>query len=113
MKAVFIKNTWAIETPHGWGNGYVIVPKTHSCYGKNYKDIKVNIHGGLSFANKISELTDEIKKLTNLTNLPENLKDGYLIGFHTEHYNDTVDRWTEKAVHIETNNLLKQLEELK
>lgn len=30
--------------------GYVALPKGHPCYGKDYDDIGVEVHGGLTFA---------------------------------------------------------------
>ena len=29
--------------------GYVRVPPTHPCFGKNYNDVNVEVHGGLTF----------------------------------------------------------------
>ncbi len=36
---------------HGHWNGYVILPYSHRFYRKNYNDIHVNVHGGLTFSN--------------------------------------------------------------
>jgi hypothetical protein len=32
-------------------NGYVGVPESHSLYGKDYNDIDINCHGGLTYSN--------------------------------------------------------------
>ena len=29
--------------------GYVVIPKNHVCYGLNYNDIPINVHGGLTY----------------------------------------------------------------
>ena len=35
----------------GWNwNGYITLPLTHPDYGKNYNDIDVHVHGGLTFS---------------------------------------------------------------
>ena len=49
-----------VRSPGG-GNlcGYVGVPDTHPLYGKDYNDIDVNAHGGLTFSAKCAETSDE------------------------------------------------------
>lgn len=33
----------------GYLNGYTCIPKDHPCYGKDYDEIDIEIHGGLTF----------------------------------------------------------------
>jgi len=40
--------TWLGSIETGWGNGYVAVPKEHPLYGKDYNNIDIDIHGGLT-----------------------------------------------------------------
>ena len=40
-----------IATPMGHRCGYVTVPEEHPCAGKDYDDVGVNVHGGLTFSN--------------------------------------------------------------
>ena len=41
--------TWLPGMEHGWGNGYVIIPKGHPWFEVDYKDLDdVDIHGGLT-----------------------------------------------------------------
>lgn len=72
----------------GWGNGYVIVPKGHPLYEKDYFDIDVKCHHGLTYSN-YSEFMSK-----HLYNCP----DGWMIGFDTAHYQDTLDKWPMTAV---------------
>ena len=57
--------------PMGALNGYVVLPEGHRYYGKNYDDIPVEIHGGLTY----SEFEEE---------------HGYMIGFDCAHFMDLV-----------------------
>ncbi len=42
---------WAIcRAPAMGGNGYVKLPPDHPWHGKDYDDIRVSIHGGLTYA---------------------------------------------------------------
>jgi len=34
-------------------NGYVALPKGHPCYGKGYDNIDVEVHGGLTFSERL------------------------------------------------------------
>ena len=99
----FIKeNTWLHGMRHGWGNGYVVIPNGHPMYGKHYDEVPVDVHGGLTFsgcANDFPELTEE-------------MKDGWVFGFDTAHYNDNMERWPKEAVERETENLKSQFVEL-
>ena len=78
----------------GWGNGYIGLPKNHPWYNIPYNDIndilyknKIgNIHGGITFAEKI--------------------KDYWVIGFDTAHSDNNIDTWNKEAVKEETIKLL-------
>lgn len=35
--------------------GYVLLKNTHSCYGKQYNNINVRVHGGLTYSEKDGE----------------------------------------------------------
>lgn len=62
--------------------GYVKIPDNHIFYQKNYDDIDIDCHGGLTF----SELSDG-----------NDLEKGYWIGFDCAHFDDKYD----------TDNILK------
>ena len=79
----------------GWGCGYVVLPKSHKYYGVVYPDIPV--HGGIT----LSEHSDGL-------NWPE-IEEGWVLGFDTAHYGDTIDYWTRDRVVKETIDLALRL----
>jgi hypothetical protein len=106
--------------------GYVRVPPTHPSFGKDYNDIDVNVHGGLTFG-QIEPCTEHEDG------------QGYWFGFDCAHYQDasydpntdisTVSEhtrklleimsfadeghyWTQQEVEAECETLAKQLSEL-
>ena len=87
--------------PHGYGNGYIGLPNTHPWYEKDYNDIDVNIHGGLTFSEPADKLDwKEIK--------PKH-KGGWVVGFDCMHYGDTPLSCPKEYVQNETKSLIKQL----
>jgi len=95
---------------HGWGNGYVLLPKEHPLHGKSYDEIhplipSLNVHGGLTFSTKASTLTWE--------KLPKHNKTDWVVGFDTAHFNDDPVVWTKARVLEETRRLKEQLEAYK
>jgi hypothetical protein len=79
----------------GWGNGYVRIPEGHEYYDKNYNEIDVSVHGGLTFSEHI----------TDGNVLPK----GFWVGFDTAHYGDDSTYWTKDRVFEETINLFSQI----
>ena len=97
----------------GYANGYVAVPKDHPFFGKDYDDVDVEVHGGLTFACPGNNITaanlPETEVLEGcLYDLDENW---WVFGFDTCHYMDNLDNWPREAVIDETLSLKKQLEE--
>lgn len=94
---IIIENTWLPRdmSDHGWGNGYVKIVPGHEYHGKNYDDIDVIAHGGLTFSEQIKD--DDV------------FPDGYWVGFDTAHYNDTLMKWPKEEVYKETLDLLRQI----
>ncbi len=80
----------------GWGNGYVRIPEGHPYYEKNYDDIPVDVHGGLTVSDHIFENG-------------KHFSDGYWVGFDTAHYGDTKERWPMDRVLEETIHLFKAI----
>lgn len=89
---------------HGWGNGYVVIPKGHPLHGKDYDDINVSVHGGLTFGISAKELDWE--------ELTEEDKEGWVVGFDTAHGDDSSSNWPKQRVVKETKRLAKQLKKL-
>jgi hypothetical protein len=59
--------------------GYVEIPRSHPCYEKEYSDIDVNVHGGLTFSAYSKEMPYDI---------PEGF---WVLGFDCIHSNDAID----------------------
>ena len=86
----------------GWGNGYVIIPEGHPLHGRHYDDIDVDVHGGLTWS--------ESAKGLDWPEIKEEDKSGWVVGFDTAHYKDSLSSWPRLRVEAETENLKKQLE---
>ena len=71
--------------------GYCKIPENHSWFEKSYDDIDVDIHGGLTFAQKE--------------------EDGYWIGFDCSHYGDISP--VSERIRIKGNDLFPIPEHLK
>lgn len=86
----------------GWGNGYALVFKGHPLYGKHYDDASdiVSIHGGLTYSGPIETLLVEV---------PKEQIGGWVFGFDTGHFEDTLAMWPEEAVLKEAKELALQL----
>lgn len=61
FKAGIIENTWLKIPPElfkiGWGNGYVSLPVGHPWMRLHYDNIPVDVHGGLTFKERIKGVT--------------------------------------------------------
>lgn len=80
--------TWLAGCVTGWGNGYVKLPKGHPWYGKDYDDIKVSVHGGLTYSRQEGKY--------------------WVIGFDCAHFNDTPATCPKEYVEKETESLRKK-----
>lgn len=76
----------------GYANGYVAVPPEHPAYGRNYEDVEVDIHGGLTFGVKKSSIVNpewwnDVEPLgfDAVSQIPD---DYWIFGFDTFHYQD-------------------------
>lgn len=102
----------------GYANGYVAIPPSHPYYAKDYNDVPVEIHGGLTFGNEIewfADLTDAEKKDVtpiNFDSLNEIPSDYYVFGFDTLHFGDTINRYDRAWCIKETEELAKQLKQI-
>ncbi len=107
MKTFLRENTWLKDYgrifSHGWGNGYVLIPKDNPLHGKHYYDINVNVHGGLTFSELVDEDMIEIWGLD-----PEDLG-SWCVGFDTAHLADNPLTWTKESVMKETEFLRDSL----
>ena len=102
----WVKRTSIIDFDFGWGNGYVVIPKGHPLHGKDYTEIHnliptLEVNGGLTFSKSANDLDWE--------ELPEGSEGGWVVGFDTFHFGDSLSKWPKSAVIEETENLKKQL----
>lgn len=105
MKVVIRENTWLTRgmINFGWGNGYVLIPENHPLHGKDYDDIDVDVHGGLTF----SELVDA--EMVEKWELDKEDKGKWCVGFDTAHYSDNLSKWSKEKVQEEAERLKEQL----
>lgn len=68
--------------------GYVGVDETHPFYGKNYDDLGVSVHGGLTFSDLCSPAPND-EGICHVPDEgePDNL---FWFGFDCAHYNDLI-----------------------
>jgi hypothetical protein len=93
---------------HGWGNGYVLIPKGHKYHGVHYDNIPVDVHGGLTFGEEVDDRLIAIwGNILNSSDIGT-----WCVGFDTGHLGDNSKNWTKKSVQKETESLANQLEEL-
>ena len=51
ITAYIRENTWSTNMfPHGWGNGYVALPKEHPLHGIDYNFLPVTATGGITYS---------------------------------------------------------------
>ena len=81
-------------------NGYVAVPVSHPDWGKEYDDVEMEVHGGLTFGC--------MNQLTNPWVGFEDYVGWWIFGFDTSHYMDDDGSWTVEAVINETHKMCLQ-----
>lgn len=110
MSSVFPMMTAGMEV--GYANGYVAVPRDHPFFGKDYDDVDIEAHGGLTFAAPGSNISKDLPETEVLEGCLYDLdEDWWVFGFDTCHYSDSLENWPREVVIEETLNLKRQLEE--
>lgn len=66
--------------------GYVGLPPSHPLYGKEYDDVAVDCHGGLTFAGQCQEPVNECEGVCHKA--PEGEDNVWWLGFDCHHYMD-------------------------
>lgn len=112
FKTALVENNWVKEIDNdllkhscGWGNGYVIISKSHPLWGLHYEIVNnfVSVHGGLTFSNECDETN------FNTFGLEESDIGCWIFGFDTAHAGDNKERWHKGAVQAEADFLMVQL----
>lgn len=101
-----------IDMSAGYANGYVAVPPEHPYFGKNYDDVDVSVHCGLTFAAfsdaiKRSRYWQDIEIIDGSKELPNGW---YVFGFDTLHCDDSLETCPREWCIEETLRLKEQLE---
>lgn len=91
----------------GTHNGYVAVPPEHPYYDKDYEEISVEVHEGLTYSS--SSISSPVEFIDGSTELPDNY---WILGFDTCHFGDNPTYWNKERVIEETLKLKEQLEQL-
>lgn len=106
MRTIIRPITWLETVKTGWGNGYVLLPKGHKWHGKHYDDIPVEIHGGLTFSEPITE--DMVEGENWEQYLTKEDVGCWMIGFDCAHFGDTPQSCPREFVESETQKLKEQ-----
>lgn len=85
--------------PMAFRTGYVGLPKTSRYYGKNFNDIPVACHGGLTYGRSYLFGQDD--------------EDTWWIGFDCAHYGDGYDDKTANEYYKNDKETMEQLQKLK
>ena len=105
---------FAMAIDYGWGLGYVLLPPHHPLFGKNYDDIGMDVHGGLTFgqifdSDRFLEWTLDREVFGDITKTNFEKFDGYwIIGFDTNHAGDDMNSCSKDYVVEQTESLLEQ-----
>ncbi len=76
-----------VRGPHGGLCGYVGLSEDHAYFGKGYDDVPVEVHGGLTFADKCHPGEDESKGICHLPG-PGEPDHVWWLGFDCAHAGD-------------------------
>lgn len=101
----------------GYANGYVAIPTDHPCHGKDYDEIDVDVHGGLTFGERINILREESwpqndVEMLNADGYSDIPDDYYVVGFDTLHAGDNESNCDREYCIKETMSLMAQLEKM-
>lgn len=77
-----------VRNIHGSGAlcGYVGVPRTHPLYEKGYDEADIEVHGGLTYADRCQEVQNHCEGICHKA--PEGDDDIWWSGFDCAHYRD-------------------------
>lgn len=103
----FVNKNDFVSYDHGWGNGYVGVPKHSDHHQIDYNKLSVDldVHGGLTFSSRV----ENWYKLKLPMKYHNQYKDYWVFGFDTAHAGDTLETWPKSKVETATLDLAVQL----
>lgn len=105
LKTHIVENTWLDRgiMNFGWGNGYVLIPRDHPLYEKQWNEIEINTHYSITFSEKV-----DLELMLNCGLVMDDL-DMWMIGFDTVHFRDTLESWPKERVQLEADSLLSKI----
>lgn len=80
--------------------GYVGVPSTHPAFEKGYDEVDVDVHGGLSYANKCQETGDPAEGICHVP-LPGRTDDVWWLGFDAAHAFDVMPKMPDYGIDLD------------
>lgn len=104
IKHCILECDWLKGITHGWGSGYVAVPKGHPMFEMSddeiHNNFEIQIHGGLTFASLIK---DKDRRF------PADFVGMWVIGFDCNHYGDSPTTCPKEYVEAEALRLMEQV----
>lgn len=91
-----------VRNPAGALCGYVGIPSAHPLHGKDYSEIDVDVHGGLTFANKCTPSANEAEHICHVP-LPGREDHVWWFGFDCAHCDDFMPEYGHKWSAFERN----------
>ena len=88
----------AVRGPLGAWCGYVGLPPDHPLHGKDYSDVDVDVHGGLTFADMCRPEEDEGRGICHIAG-PGEPEHVWWLGFDCAHCDDLIPRMSENEWH--------------
>ena len=89
----------------GYANGYVAVPKNHPLHKNDWRNLYIDIHGGISNIGPFNRTFDIIQLTEDI--IPE---DSWVFGFDTLHFLDNRKNWNRGRCINETLKLCEFLQ---
>ena len=91
---------------------YVEIPKVHKYFGKDYDDIDIDVHGGLTYSDDYLYISED-KKIKNSWFLGWDYAHAYdYCGFYpldTDFLNEHTKKWTTEEMIEDCKSVIKQL----
>ena len=105
MKTIIREINWlGVDIEHWFWNWYILLDPTHYYFNSGYDDIEVEVHGGFTYSEFVSE---EIIK--NFSTLDINDLWKWMLGFDTNHYGDNQFNCDKEYVENELERINKVL----
>jgi hypothetical protein len=92
-------------------NGYVLLPDNHPFYGKDYDEIDVDAHGGITYADEDGWIGFDTAHAFDYWAPAELAKFGGKPSKYSVTYEERMHMWTLDLLEKETKRLARQIDE--